>query len=84
VTQQDLEERMLSGEPFTYGALCEWRAEREQGAVRTKNYDHDRLVDRTIQKLRRAGKISFTREGGKVVWRPAAEPRPSEAAQVEG
>ena len=33
--------------------------------------DHDRLIDRTIQKLRRKGLIAFTREKGLVVWRVA-------------
>lgn len=51
----NLEERMLSGEPFTYGELSE-------------RY-FDRLVDRTIQKLRRKGQIAFKREKGRVVWR---------------
>lgn len=71
MTQQEIEARMLSGEPFTYGALSEWRASIEQGAIRTRVLDHDRLIDRTIQKLRRKGLIAFTREAGSVVWRPA-------------
>lgn len=69
MTQEELIARMLSGEPFTYGELCRWRGAREQRAVRLGNYDHDRLIDHTIQKLRKAGKIAFKREGGKVVWR---------------
>jgi len=70
VTVHDIEARMLSGEPFSYGGLCEWRAERDEGAIKTRMPDHDRLIDRTIQKLRRKGLIAFTREGGKIVWRP--------------
>ena len=59
--QEALIDRMLSGEPFTYGALASLR-----------NGDKDRLVDKTIQKLRRAGKIAFAREEGRVVWRVVA------------
>lgn len=56
-----LEERMLSGEPFTYGALCL--------EFKTAGREFDRKIDATIQRLRRKGKIAFTREGGAVVWR---------------
>jgi hypothetical protein len=64
----EIEAWMLSREPFTYGALCERRAAIEQGAIRTQPYDHDRLVDRTIQKLRRKGLIKFERQGRMTVW----------------
>lgn len=70
MTQAEIEARMLSGEPFTYSGLCAWRADKEQGAYKTQFGDHDRLIDRTIQKLRRAGKIAYKREGNLTVWRP--------------
>ncbi len=65
-----LEERMLNGEPFTYGQLCKDFGEHEYGS------GYDRRIDATIQKLRKKGKIAFKREGGAVVWRavsPAGE-----------
>lgn len=63
--QQQIEARMLSGEPFTYAELCVWRGRAEGNP---KWPDSDRRIDRTIQKLRRKGLISFRREGGRVVW----------------
>jgi hypothetical protein len=54
-----VEDRIFSGEPFTYSALC---------ALRPNN-DADRYADKTIQKYRRKGYIAFTREGRAVVWR---------------
>lgn len=68
------EARMLSGEPFTYGQLCARRRATAAPEDRFKHDDHDRLIDRTIQKLRRKGLIAFTREGSKVVWRAVSEP----------
>lgn len=68
MNQADIEERMLSGEPFTYGSLCRWRG--DQAGNRYLSRDDDRLVDRTIQKLRRKGLIAFERVGGKVIWSP--------------
>lgn len=59
----ELEARMLSGEPFTYGQLCSQFGEHKFGA------GYDRRIDATIQKLRKKGKIAFKREGGSVVWR---------------
>lgn len=56
-----VEERMLSGEPFTYGQLCK--------DFCGDDYDFSRKVDALIQKLRRRGKIYMTREGRYVVWR---------------
>lgn len=60
-----LECRMLSGEPFTYGGLSKEFAPGKSAS----HHDASRLVDRTIQKLRRKGLIAFKREGGKVIWR---------------
>lgn len=63
-----LEERMLSGEPFTYGGLC-------VALGREFNEDRTRVIDKTIQRLRRRGLISFSREGRSVVWRPTSSCR---------
>jgi hypothetical protein len=72
--QAKLEQRMLSGEPFIYGRLCAW-AQRHLGAVE----DRDRLVDKTIQKLRRRGAIAFERRGRDVIW-TATNSAPAKAA----
>ena len=61
-----LEARMLSGEPFTYGGLCDTFGV-------SFNETRTRLIDRTIQKLRRKGLIAYRREGGAVTWRPVTE-----------
>lgn len=58
--------KMMNGEPFTYGGLCAWRR-KFVGAF--QHGDHDRLIDRTIQKLRREGKIAFERKGRLTIWR---------------
>lgn len=63
-TQDQLIEHMLSGAEFTYGGVVALRHQMDG-----VDQDRDRLVDRTIQKLRRAGKIAWTREGRTVVWR---------------
>lgn len=55
-----IESRMLSGKPFTYMELCKTYSD---------DNDADRLIDRTIQRMRRAGKIYMSREGRYVVWR---------------
>jgi hypothetical protein len=61
--QTTVERRILSGEPFTYGGLLG-----ELGSS-----DEDRSVDRTIQKFRRRGLISFRREGRHVLWTRTAD-----------
>lgn len=65
----EIEARMLSGAPFTYSGLMLERVAAGQGG---RCGDDDRLIDRTIQKLRRKGLIAFTREGRATVWRPTA------------
>ena len=55
-----LERRMLNGEPFTYCQLY---------AAFTDDKDQSRVVDKTIQRLRKAGRIAFVRERGIPVWR---------------
>jgi hypothetical protein len=54
-----IERRMVSGEPFTYGELC-----RLPGLGR----DDDRLADKTIQRWRRKGWISFIRFDRSPLW----------------
>ncbi|AFU87567.1 hypothetical protein CcrKarma_gp050 [Caulobacter virus Karma] len=63
--------RIESGEPFTYAGLS------AVNDAAGGNEARDRLADRTIQKYRRKGWITFTREGRYVVWRPT----PAGAAQ---
>ena len=70
MTEEKLVERMLSGQPFTYGGLCATWGE----AV---NETRTRLIDRTIQKLRRAGKIAYRREGRSAVWLPTSSAEPA-------
>lgn len=71
---EKLEARMLSGAPFTYGGLSYERAKAGMGG---SSGDDDRMIDKTIQRLRRRGLISFTREGRNFVWRPVASTRAS-------
>lgn len=61
-----LEARMLSGEPFSCSELVYSRSIKG-----TAPYDLDfhRLVDRTIQKLRKKRLISFTRQNGTPIWK---------------
>jgi hypothetical protein len=56
-TVPQIEARMLNGAEFTFKGLCDRYGE-----------EHYRLIDRTIQKLRRAGKISYRREGRDFIW----------------
>lgn len=57
-----LTKRMLSGEPFTYSELVALN-NRHGGRE-----DDDRLADKTIQKWRRAGRISYVRLGRATYW----------------
>lgn len=69
ITEKDaLEQRMLSGDPFTYGGLSRTRKTTFVGDDVFRDGDHDRLIDRTIQRLRRKGLIAFRRDGSKVIW----------------
>lgn len=52
-----IEARMLNGAEFTFKGLVDRYGE-----------EHYRLIDRTIQKLRKAGKISHRREGRDFIW----------------
>ena len=60
---EKIDARMLSGEPFTYCGLCV-----------TFGRDCSRLIDRTIQKLRKLGLITFRRDGRDVIWSAVAKP----------
>lgn len=53
----ELEAYMLSGRPFTFQGAC--------AAFRTTEW---RVIDRTIQRLRKRGAIAYTRAGREVVW----------------
>jgi DNA-binding transcriptional regulator PaaX len=55
----EIEARMATGQPFTYGSLCRTAGQPQ---------DPDRAVDKAIQKWRRKGWIALTREGRQVVW----------------
>ncbi|CCG43355.1 hypothetical protein [Magnetospirillum molischianum] len=57
---EQIENRMLSGEPFTYGDLCRYFDNGEK---------HGRLIDQIIQRLRKKGMIAFTRVGRQVIWK---------------
>ena len=72
--QEQLVLRMLSGEPFIYGRLSAW-AEAALGFDEAET----RLVDKTIQRLRRRGAIAFERRGRDVVW-TATAPAEADAA----
>lgn len=61
-TLEKIEARMASGEEFTFQQL--WLSF-ETGNDQENVY---RLVDRTIQKWRKAGLISFVRQGNRVIW----------------
>jgi predicted transcriptional regulator len=59
-TQQQIIDHMLSVGEFTFGGVVA-----KFGGHDSDNY---RVVDRTIQKLRRAGKIKKRREGNTFIW----------------
>jgi hypothetical protein len=72
MSNNKLEQCILSGEPFTYGGLC----------ALTENNDAAREADKLIQKWRRKGWIAFTREGRSVVWRLTKEGKKLQTADV--
>lgn len=59
IDQQSLEDRILDGQGHTYGGLCTEYSADETIAMQ---------IDRTLQKLRRHGKIEFKRKGRVVTW----------------
>jgi transcription initiation factor TFIIIB Brf1 subunit/transcription initiation factor TFIIB len=61
-----LERRLLSGEPFTYGEMCAYA--RRLGL----DEEHHRAVDKTIQRFRKRGWISFVRVGRSPLWTATA------------
>lgn len=58
-----IEQRIYECNTFTYALISEW-ANSKLGIDEVE----DRCVDRTIQRLRRNGKIAFIRRGKQVVW----------------
>jgi hypothetical protein len=56
--EEIIQERMLSGAEFTFPGLVESYGDR-----------HYRLIDKMIQRLGRAGKIAYRRDGKKFIWR---------------
>lgn len=63
-----LEQRMLSGEPFTY---------REMKRMFTTDNDLRGNVHAAIIKSRDAGKIAWALEGGRPVWRAVKHQGPA-------
>lgn len=65
--QNLIEARMLSGQAFTYGGLV------AEFAGKTTDHNEAKriamLIDRTIQRLRRKGLISYRRSGRDTIWR---------------
>lgn len=59
INQTALEDYILVSGSNTYAMLCLYFAADETQAMQ---------IDRTLQKLRRAGKITFERVGKKVIW----------------
>ena len=59
INQTALEDYILVSGSNTYAMLCLHFAADETQAMQ---------IDRTLQKLRRAGKITFERVGKKVIW----------------
>lgn len=57
-----VEKWMLTGREFTY-----------MDAYLTLSVDRDesRLIDRTIQRLRRSGRIAYRKDGSKFIWKAA-------------
>ncbi len=63
------EERALSGEPFTFAELDRHLCHENGGKLfTTDGGDCFRIADATIQRLRKAGKIAFTKEGRTCIW----------------
>ncbi len=62
----EIETSMLNGEPFSYGGLCSVLSAKYPDTF--LDLRGDRLVDRTIQKLRKAGKIAMKPQGGRIIW----------------
>lgn len=63
------EKHALSGEPFTAGQL--WMVLQEANGGKEKLPDGGecfRVADAAIQRLRKAGKISFARKGRLPIW----------------
>ena len=69
--EEAVTDHMLAGGPFTYSGLC--RNFRAENATIFDRFGGDRVIDRTIQKLRKAGKIKGERRGRTFIWRAEEE-----------
>ena len=58
--QHELEDRILNGTRHTFADLCDFFDADETQAMQ---------IDRTLQKLRRNGKIKMRRDGRTVYWK---------------
>lgn len=65
IDQAKLEETILSGQEWTYQHLVSFFGANEKAGMQ---------IDRTLQKLRRKGKVKFHREGRTVIWQRVSEP----------
>ena len=67
INQQELEAYILGQGPHTYRGICKHFNEGSvlAGSVRV---GREMQIDRTLQKLRRAGKISFARDKQDIIW----------------
>ena len=65
INQQQLEDFILGG-THTYRSICtNFNRSMETASVRI---GREMQIDRTLQKLRRAGKISFVRDKQDIIW----------------
>lgn len=63
IPQQQLEDHILNGQLHTMNSL---RVDFTADEVNTMQ------IDRTLQKLRRKGKVKFHREGRRTIWQTVA------------
>lgn len=59
LNQQAIEDHILHGREVTYRGLCEYFLADEAGKMQ---------IDRTLQKLRRNGRVTWHRVGRQIVW----------------
>jgi hypothetical protein len=70
--QDQLRERMLSGEPFTVLELSTHY--RRQNPQLYDRLDGDHMINQLVKILRHAGQITHHKEGIKIIWRAASKP----------
>ena len=82
---QSLLEKTLLGGSFTFNGICAFWCGHHDADVRLKR---ERQIDRTIQKLRRKGRLAYFRQGNTIVWTPirsdAEAPDRASAGGVRG